>query len=54
MSEQRSPFVRHPGVACPIHVTGKISRNAFGMTQYKLVVRDAVDIAVEVRLRMAP
>ena len=45
---------KHPGVDCPIHVTGRISRYAFGMTRYKLVVRDEVDIAVDVRLRMLP
>jgi polyisoprenoid-binding protein YceI len=43
-----------PGVACPIHAAGRISRNAFGMTRYKLLVRDDVDIAVDVRLRKAP
>jgi polyisoprenoid-binding protein YceI len=43
-----------PGVACPIHATGSVSRSAFGMTRYKLVVGDAVDIAVDVRLRKSP
>jgi polyisoprenoid-binding protein YceI len=45
---------RQPGFACPIHATGRISRNAFGMTRYNLIVRDDVDIAVDVRLRKPP
>ena len=40
-----------PGVACPIHAAGRLSRNAFGMTRYAMLVRDDVDIAVDVRLR---
>jgi polyisoprenoid-binding protein YceI len=42
---------RQPGVTCPIHAAGTISRNAFGMTRYNLIVRDDVEIAVDVRLR---
>jgi polyisoprenoid-binding protein YceI len=41
---------KQPGVTCPIHAAGTISRNAFGMTRYRLVVGDDVDIAVDVRL----
>jgi polyisoprenoid-binding protein YceI len=43
-----------PGLACPIHAVGRISRSAFGMTRYKLIVGDAVDIAVDMRLWDAP
>jgi polyisoprenoid-binding protein YceI len=43
-----------PGRTCPIHATGKISRNEFGMTRYKLIVRDDVEIAVDVLLRTSP
>jgi polyisoprenoid-binding protein YceI len=39
-----------PGVTCPILAAGTISRSAFGMTRYKLVVGDNVDIAVDVCL----
>jgi len=42
---------KKPGVACPIHASGRISRIAFGMTRYQLVVGDAVDIAVDMRLQ---
>jgi len=44
---------QQPGVACSIRATGTISRKAFGMTRYRLVVGDDVDIAVDVRLRMS-
>lgn len=43
-----------PGVACPIHAAGRISRSAFGMTRYKLVVGDNVDIVVDMRFRVSP
>ena len=43
---------RQPGVTCPIHAAGRISRSAFGMTRYTLLVGDDVDIAVEMRLRV--
>lgn len=45
---------QQPGAACPIRATGTISRNAFGMTRYKLLVRDDVEIAVDMRLRISP
>jgi polyisoprenoid-binding protein YceI len=45
---------QQPGVACPIRATGKISRSAFGMTRYKLVLGDDVDIEVDVRLHASP
>lgn len=45
---------QQPGVTCPIHATGRISRNAFEMTRYNLIVRDDVEIAVDVRLRISP
>jgi polyisoprenoid-binding protein YceI len=47
----RKAACEQPGVTCPIHAAGTISRNAFGMTRYKLIVRDEVDIAVDMRLR---
>lgn len=43
-----------PGVACPIRAAGRISRKAFGMTRYMLVVGDNVDIAVDIRFRTSP
>jgi len=44
---------RQPGVQCPIHATGRISRKAFGITRYPFVVRDDVDITVAVAMRPA-
>ena len=44
---------QQPGVACPIHAAGRISRSDFGMTKYKLIVGDDVDIAVGMRLRLS-
>jgi polyisoprenoid-binding protein YceI len=45
---------QQPGITCPIRATGSISRNAFGMTRYRLIVGDDVDIAVDVRLHLSP
>jgi polyisoprenoid-binding protein YceI len=40
-----------PGRGCPIAVTGKVSRHAFGMDSYRLSVRDAVEFDFRVRLK---
>lgn len=39
-----------PGVACPIHAAGRVSRSAFGMTRMLLLVRDNVEFAFDARL----
>jgi polyisoprenoid-binding protein YceI len=39
-----------PGRDCEIVVTGRVSRHAFGMTAYRLSVRDGVDFEFHVRL----
>lgn len=38
-----------PGVACPIHAVGRVSRRAFGMTRMLLLVRDDVEFSFDVR-----
>ena len=43
-----------PGVACPIHSAGRISRRAFGMTQMLWLVRDNVEFAFDARLQAQP
>lgn len=43
-----------PGRDCEIVVTGRVSRNAFGMHAYRLTVRDAVDFEFQVRLKPEP
>lgn len=40
-----------PGRDCDIHVQGSISRQAFGMTAYRAIVKDEVDFRFRVRLR---
>ena len=40
-----------PGRNCDIHVQGRISRQAFGMTAYRAMVKDEVDFRFRVRLR---
>ena len=39
-----------PGRGCPIAVTGKVSRHAFGMNAYRWSVRDQVEFEFRVRL----
>jgi len=43
-----------PGRGCDILVTGRVSRQAFGMHAYRLTVRDAVDFEFQVRLKPEP
>jgi polyisoprenoid-binding protein YceI len=43
-----------PGIDCEIVVTGRVSRQAFGMHAYRLTVRDAVDFEFQVRLKPEP
>lgn len=43
-----------PGLACPIHAAGRISRRAFGMTRMLLLVRDDVEFTFDVRLQAQP
>jgi polyisoprenoid-binding protein YceI len=40
-----------PGLGCPIHAAGQVSRRAFGMTRMLLLVRDNVEFAFNARLR---
>jgi polyisoprenoid-binding protein YceI len=39
-----------PGRDCEIQVNGRVSRLAFGMTAYRMTVRDAVDFEFRVKL----
>ena len=43
-----------PGRGCEIQVRGKVSRQAFGMTAYRLSVRDAVEFEFRVKLKPEP
>jgi len=43
-----------PGHDCDIQVRGSISRRAFGMTSYRLTLRDDVDFSFNVRFRAEP
>ena len=43
-----------PGRDCEIVVTGRVSRQAFGMHAYRLTVRDGVDYEFQVRLLPEP
>ena len=43
-----------PGRDCEIHVRGQVSRQAFGMTAYRLTVRDQVEFEFRVRLLPEP
>jgi polyisoprenoid-binding protein YceI len=43
-----------PGRDCEIVVTGRVSRQAFGMHAYRLTVRDSVDFEFQVRLKPEP
>ena len=40
-----------PGQDCELHVQGSLSRKAFGMTAYRALVRDPVQVRLRVRLR---
>lgn len=44
---------RRPGHGCDIHVTGEISRRAFGMHSQRMWLRDEVGFDFRVRLRHA-
>ena len=43
-----------PGQDCDIHVQGELSRKDFGMTAYRALLRDAVEVRFRVRLRAEP
>jgi polyisoprenoid-binding protein YceI len=43
-----------PGRECDIVVTGRVSRQAFGMQAYRVTVRDGVDFEFQVRLKADP
>jgi polyisoprenoid-binding protein YceI len=43
-----------PGLACDINVQGRLSRQAFGMTAYRALLKDSVEVRFRVRLRPAP
>ena len=40
-----------PGLACDINVQGRLSRQAFGMTAYRALLKDPVEVRFRVRLR---
>ena len=43
-----------PGLACDINVQGRLSRQAFGMTAYRALLKDPVEVRFRVRLRPVP
>ncbi|MCB1569183.1 MAG: YceI family protein [Xanthomonadales bacterium] len=43
----------HPGIDCPVEVSGELSRAAFGMDTRRLVLGDAVHLSIAVYLRDA-
>lgn len=43
-----------PGLACDINVQGRLSRQAFGMTAYRALLKDPVEVRFRVRLRPLP
>ena len=43
-----------PGQDCEIHVQGQLSRKEFGMTAYRALLRDGVEVHFRVRLRAQP
>lgn len=43
-----------PGLACDINVQGRLSRQAFGMTAYRALLKDPVEVRFRVRLRPEP
>lgn len=42
-----------PGLDCDLQVHGRVSRKAFGMSAYRVLVRDEVDVRFRMRLREA-
>ena len=42
-----------PGLDCDLQVHGRVSRKAFGMSAYRVLVRDQVDVRFRMRLREA-
>ena len=42
-----------PGLACDINVQGRLSRQAFGMSAYRALLKDPVEVRFRVRLRPA-
>lgn len=40
-----------PGLDCDLQVHGRVSRKAFGMSAYRALVRDEVDVRFRMRLR---
>lgn len=45
------PGCARPGRDCDLHVRGTVSRHDFGMTAYRISVRDPVDVDIRVRLQ---
>jgi polyisoprenoid-binding protein YceI len=43
-----------PGQDCDIHVQGQLCRKEFGMTAYRALLRDGVEVHFRVRLRAQP
>lgn len=45
---------RPPATECLLQVSGRVNRHNFGMSAYRLTLRDDVDIELQVRLRPGP
>jgi polyisoprenoid-binding protein YceI len=50
----QAPTCARPGAECDLVVQGTVSRRAFGMTGYRMTLRDGVDVRVRLRWRMEP
>ena len=48
-----APACARPGVDCDLLVQGTVSRRDFGMTAYRLTLRDGVDVRVRLRWQEA-
>lgn len=48
------PTCARPGLDCDLLVQGTVSRRDFGMTAYRLALRDGVDVRVRLRWQEAP
>lgn len=49
-----APACARPGLDCDLLVQGTVSRREFGMSAYRLTVRDDVDVRVRLRWREVP
>lgn len=49
-----APACARPGLDCDLLVQGTVSRRDFGMTAYRLTLRDGVDVRVRLRWQEVP